>query len=59
MENLTMTVQLGPPLRQRLEAMALSERRKLEDQALCLIEDGIEVFEEKALENKEEKRYER
>jgi hypothetical protein len=38
------SIQIGPWLKERLAAMARAERRSLEDEAICLIEDALRVF---------------
>jgi hypothetical protein len=39
------SLQLETPLREKVELLAHAERRDLENEALCLIENGLAVFE--------------
>jgi hypothetical protein len=47
----SVTLRLTPPLKQNIEALAALERRTPENQALCLIENALQVFEGKARED--------
>jgi hypothetical protein len=48
-------VQLTAPLKQKLETLACYERRTLENQTVCLIENALRLFEGWGKEDK--KRY--
>ena len=55
-QNESLMVRLKYPLKKRLETIAKSERRTLENQTLCLIESGLRVLESriKNMESREE-----
>lgn len=46
MEKAAITLQFKPPLKKKLEALAWSERRTGENQALCLIEIALREIED-------------
>jgi hypothetical protein len=44
-DEISLMIRLTVPLKQKLQAIARSERRTLENQAVCLIENALRVFE--------------
>jgi predicted transcriptional regulator len=51
MQEVSMTLRLEIPLKKKLETFASRERRTPENEALCLIENALRVFEEKGKKN--------
>jgi predicted transcriptional regulator len=47
MKDAYMTIKLDTPLRERVEALAQTERRSLADQAAYLMEKGLEWLEKR------------
>jgi hypothetical protein len=43
--EISLDVQLKIPLKKKLEALAGAERRSVENQTVCLIDNGLAVFE--------------
>jgi hypothetical protein len=39
------SVQIKAPLKEKIQDLACIERRSLEDEAFCLIQNGLELFE--------------
>ena len=45
MKDVLITLQIALPLKEKLESLARLERRTPENQALCLIESALRLFE--------------
>jgi hypothetical protein len=45
MQETLLSIQVEPSFKEKIEALARAERRSLEDEAACLVENGLRVFE--------------
>jgi hypothetical protein len=50
------SIQMEVPLKEKLKVLACAERRSMKDEAICLIENGLEIFETQEWLNRENKK---